>query len=99
MLVNIEPDFMLPDSLKTIEDEAFMNGAFRRAVLSEQTEYIGANAFAGCRDLLCICIPNGTIQIDDQAFGDLNGIVISGISGGTAEIFAQTHGCFFIPID
>ena len=99
VLVNIEPDFVLPDSLQTIEDEAFRNGAFRHVVLSVQTEFIGADAFADCHDLLCIQIPNKTAFIDSQAFGNLTGIVIFGRSRSTAEAFAQAHNCFFIPIE
>ena len=99
VLVNIEPDFIQPDSLKVIEEEAFGNGAFRHVVLSEQTEFIGADAFAGCDNLLCIRIPNETACIDSQAFGNLTGIVIFGVPGSTAEAFAKAHDCFFIPIE
>ena len=99
VLVNIEPDLVLPEGLKTIEDEAFEGGAFRHVVLSDMTDLIGANAFAGCDDLFCVRIPNGEAHIDSRAFGNRTGIVIFGISGGTAETFAQAHNCFFIPIE
>ena len=99
VLVNIEPDSILPEDLTEIEEEAFLGSAFRHVVLSEQTESIGAFAFADCQDLLCVRIPNGTISIDSQAFGDLTGLVIFGVPGGTAEAFAQAHGFFFLPIE
>ena len=99
VLVNIEPDFFLPDNLTEIAEEAFVGCAFRHVVLSEQTDFIGVRAFADCPDLLCICIPNVYTRIDSQAFGDRKGVVIFGISGGTAESFARDHSCFFIPME
>lgn len=100
MLINIgEPDLILPDSLKTIGDEAFEAGAFRYVVLSEQTDCIGANAFAGCGNLRCIRIPNSEAAIDDNAFGTLTGIVICGVSGSTAETFAEAYSCVFFPVE
>ena len=99
VLVNVEPDFILPDNLIAIDEEAFMNCAFRHVVLSGSTESIGARAFAGCRELLCVRIPNGAIDIDEHAFGDLKGLVIFGVPGGNAEAFAQAHGYSFIPIE
>ena len=100
MLINIgEPDLILPDSLKTIEDEAFEAGAFRYVVLAGQTGCIGANAFAGCGNLRCIRIPNGEASIDDNAFGSLTGIIICGAPESTAKTFAQAHDCIFFPIE
>ena len=99
VLINIEPDFILPDDLKTIEEEAFAECAFRHVVLSPQTESIGAHAFADCPDLGFIRIPNESIYIDEEAFGDRDKMVIIGVSGGNAETFAQAHGFAFVPIN
>ena len=99
ILINIEPDFILPDNLKTVAEEAFAGCTFWHVVLSGQTDFIGERAFADCPDLLCIQIPNANVWIDSQAFGNRTGLVIFGRSGGTAETFARDHSCFFIPME
>ena len=99
VLINIEPDFFLPDNLTTIEEEAFAGCPFQYVVLSDQTGFIGVRAFADCPDLRFIVIPNAEAAIDGQAFGDRTGLVIFGISGGTAETFAREHACTFIPLE
>ena len=96
ILIYTEPDLILPDSLKTIDEEAFAGCAFRYVVLSGQTGSIGIRAFADCPFLDFIRIPNKDIYIDEQAFGDKTDLVIFGISGGTAETFAQSHGFTFV---
>ena len=97
VLINTEPDFILPEDLKTIGAEAFMGCTFHYALLSEQTESIGIRAFADC-PLAFICIPNRDTHIDEQAFGDQTDLVILGIPGGSVETFAQAHGFDFVPI-
>lgn len=62
----IEPDFILPAALTTIEEEAFMGGAFTFAKLSDNTASIGARAFADCPNLAYILMPSG-VTVDPTA--------------------------------
>lgn len=91
-----DPDFIVPQSLTVIGEEAFRGGAFVSVSLSENTEKIGAYAFADCSDLQYIYIPLGTTIIDEFAFGSLQGLTIYGRDGSTAETFANEHGYTFV---
>ena len=62
----IEPDLILPAALTTIEEEAFMGGAFTFVKLSDNTASIGARAFAECPNLAYICMPSG-VTVDPTA--------------------------------
>ena len=86
-----DPDFILPTSLTTIEEEAFAGGTFVYIKLPENAISIGWHAFADCPNLAYIYIPALTTQIDEAAFGDLQGLTILGKAGSTAETYAQNH--------
>ena len=90
------PDFILPASLTSIQDEAFAGGAFHFVKLSERTLSIGEDAFANCRNLLYIYIPAATEDINQKAFGETPTLSIIGQSGSAAEEFALRHNCPFI---
>ena len=98
-MIDSQPDFVLPDALRTIGEEAFAGGLFRYAVLSENTESVGVRAFADCPRLGYICIPNRNTVLDEQTFGDLNSLVIFGYSGSSADTFASDHGFIFVQIE
>ena len=93
-----EPDFVLPFSLKKIEDEAFEGGVFTFAKLSYNVAMIGSRAFADCPNLKYIYIPAATKTITADAFDGVEGLTILGASGSTAETFATAHGYTFIAI-
>ena len=82
-----EPDFVLPDNLSIIGDEAFNGGAFTYAKLPENAVSIGWHAFADCPNLAYIYIPALTTQIDEEAFGNLEDLTIIGKVDSTAEFF------------
>lgn len=92
------PDLILPSNLKTIGEQAFSSGAFRHVKLSDQTEFIGPFAFADCQNLMFISIPNPNTIIDENAFGDMQELVIYGKAGSTAENYAYDHNFDFIAI-
>ena len=94
---SIEPDFILPDSLMVIEEEAFMQGAFRYVQLPEHAVRIGFRAFANCPNLVCVYIPEETNEIADDAFENVLGLAVIGKHGSFAETFARTHGYAFVP--
>ena len=93
------PDFILPDSLTTIETEAFEGGAFRYVQLPEGVTSIGSRAFADCPSLRHIYIPEATTGIAADAFEGVNGLTILGHSGSYAEFYAQRNGIAFVAVD
>lgn len=98
IIIDTQPDLILPDALATIGEEAFAGGIFRYVVLSENTRTVDARAFAECWNLAYILIPNKDTVLDNQAFGDLSYLVVFGQPDSTAETFAQAHGFTFVPI-
>lgn len=99
IIIDTQPDLILPDALTTIGEEAFAGGKFRYVVLSENTRTVDARAFAECSNLTYILIPNKDTVLDNQAFGDLSYLVVFGQPDSTAETFAQDHGFTFVPIE
>ena len=91
----IDPDFILPDDLKTIEDEAFAGCAFQYAYLPEGTEAIGSKAFADCSNLAFIHIPESCTSIAKDAFAGVTGLTIFGQEGSCAEFYAGKYGFMF----
>jgi hypothetical protein len=90
-----DPDFILPTSLTTIEEEAFAGGTFVYIKLPENAISIGWHAFANCPNLAYIYIPAQTTQIDNQAFGNMQGLTIFGTPGSYAQSYAMDHGFIF----
>ena len=93
------PDLVLPASLKKIEEEAFVGGAFNYVYISDGIEIIGARAFAECQNLQYIRIPESATQIAPDAFEGVSGIVIYGKDGTYAEYYAGKYGFDFVAID
>ena len=93
------PDFILPDSLTTIEAEAFEGGAFRYVQLSEGTASISSRAFADCPNLTYIYIPEATTGIAADAFEGVSDLTILGRSGSYAEFYAQRNGIAFVAVE
>ena len=92
------PDFVLPDALAEIGDEAFAGGAFRFVKLSERTTAIGRHAFADCPNLAYIYLPEGILSIDSEAFGDLSDLTVFGKAGSAAEEFAEDMHFHFVAV-
>lgn len=91
-------DMRLPSSLKTIEDEAFAGCAFRFALLSENTESIGARVFANCNNLRYIYIPYSIDEIDYYAFNGTNDITILCHYGTEGCTYADYFGIPYIDV-
>ncbi len=83
------PDFVLPDGLTEIEEEAFAGAAARFVKLPDSLASVGPRAFAGCTELQYIVIPDYLNQIDFSAFeGTENVIVLT---------FSQFHRLYRLP--
>ena len=97
MTENIEPDFILPDDLSEIGQEAF-SGSFTYARLPDRPVTIGQRAFANCPNLAYILIPPQVTDISPDAFEGLSGFTILGVDGSAAERYAREHGITFMAI-
>ena len=95
---DFHPDLILPESLKALENEAFIGSAFTYVKLSEQTVSIGWRTFADCPYLIAIYIPAATKVIDPLAFGDMQTLTIFGKAGSVAESYSQAHDFSFIAV-
>lgn len=95
------PDFILPNGVTTIEAEAFYGASPRFVWLPENTETIGASAFASCSGLQYVYIPYGCESIAADAFPE--GTTILGLSGygeeTTAAKYAKDNGYAFIELE
>lgn len=58
----------LPDSLQTIQDNAFENSALKSIDLGEGVMTIGARAFSKCSKLESIEIPDSVLEIGESCF-------------------------------
>ena len=59
----------LPAGLLEIDKEAFADGTFTAVIVSDGCEIIKGKAFAGCADLIYVCVPASTV-IEEDAFDE-----------------------------
>lgn len=86
---------VLPDSLITIEAEAFMNSNQERVTLPSGCKSIGSRAFAGNANLVRVHIPASVTSIAEDAFDGCAKLTISGEEGSNAQTFAEQLGIPF----
>ena len=94
---NIEPDFILPDDLSEIGEEAF-SGTFTYAKLPDRPVAIGKRAFANCPNLAFILIPPQVTDISPYAFEGLSNLTILGVDRSAADRYAREYGITFMSI-
>ena len=87
-----ENTMTLPSGTRIVEEEAFYGTAANVIVLPEGAEKISASAFAGCRNLKSIVIPDSMLVIADQIFDEDLDVQIICYKGTTAERWALKHG-------
>ena len=90
VIVHSPDKAILPDSLITIAEEAFINTAVAEYVLPNGCTTIGAHAFAGSQ-VKMIVIPASVTNIASDAFEGCTLTIVT-TAGSTAEAFAQNHG-------
>lgn len=86
---------VLPQAMKIIEEEAFMNTSFYYVVLPESATTIESKAFANCGNLKYIYIPESTKNIASDAFQNVTSLTIYGKFGSYAQTYAEQHGYTF----
>ena len=91
-----EPDFILPDSLTSIGDNAFEGDATINIVyVSDACTAIGKDAFNGCSGLTQIRLPKNC-TIDDHAFDGCTALLaIYAPAGGTTQTWAAENSVPF----
>lgn len=92
-----EQVFCFPNSLETIENEAFEGSAVRMVVFDDNIRFIGENAFTGSVYLADIYLPSGIDYIADFAFPRNERLTIHGAAGSYAEQWAVEHNIAFLP--
>jgi len=89
---------VLPNSLKTIEAEAFEGVIAEKIVVPNGVTSIGSKAFANCPRLMEIELPAG-INIDEHAFDGCGAIVLYGKAGSYLDGYAaRCNELFFAEV-
>ena len=86
-----EKPIKLPAMLTELERSAFEGGKFTHVYLGDNVASIGPWAFANCRELVYIYIPDSVTSIADDAFYDSPNVVI-GCHVGAVSRYAAEHG-------
>ena len=94
-------ELILPNGLERIEMLAFGRcNSLESVQLPDTVQFIGAYAFSECTDLKIVRIPQATTEIVVNAFdGCPADMVIAGVSGSTAERYAEYAGFRFLAMD
>ena len=66
----------LPAAARTIEEEAFVGGAFQYVIIPDGCVTIGSKAFADCPNLIYVYIPASVTSIADDAFAGNTQVMI-----------------------
>jgi hypothetical protein len=79
-------------SIISVEEKAFLNSSVEEISLPYTCQSIDSDAFAQCRELLSITIPEMVTSIVNNAFRDSNNVTVSAYNGSYALEFAQNAG-------
>lgn len=90
---------LLPDSLTRIDGWAFRDTALESVTVPKNVASIGNDAFSGCTKLKTITILNPECKIADSEHTIPEGTVISGLSGSTAQQYAENYKREFVRLD
>ena len=97
-LADDAPDFVLPEDIRTIEQEAFAGSdtSIVEIPASAVPVTIESGAFANCRNLSRIYIPANVTSIAEDAFDPHIALVVFGNDNSPAKRYAETNGYTFI---
>ena len=82
----------LPNDLQEIQEAAFAGGGFTHVYLGNRVKTIGSRAFANCKKLVYIHIPDSVTSIADDAFSGSTRVVIACSEGSAAARYAARVG-------
>lgn len=89
------PDMILPSNMAILEEEAFAGISAVVVICPDELQQIDARAFADCRSLRMIYIPETTSVIASDAFENCRNLTIYGKKGSRAESYAGEKGFLF----
>ena len=89
---------VLPDAMRFVEDEAFMDSGGKHIVLPNGIEGIGDRAFAGCYNLQTIVFPDTLNEIGQDILDHSDQAVIICGSGSLAQAYADDYRLQYIAI-
>lgn len=87
--------FLLPASLKEIDESAFEGTAVETVVVPDSTEIIADRAFANISTLKTVYIPESVWYMGDYAFDETLNVTIKGAEDSYAAAWAQIHNVAF----
>lgn len=87
---------VLPDAMRFVEEEAFMDSGGKNIVLPNGIEGIGDRAFAGCNNLQTIVFPDTLNEIGQDILDHSDQAVIICGSGSLAQAYADDHRLQYI---
>ena len=85
----------LPANIHTIDAEAFTGVDIEKAVIPSGCESIGARAFADCKVLATVVMPDSVTHIADDAFTGCENVSFVCASENAAAVYAAEHGIPF----
>jgi len=95
LVIHAQQQMILPAALTTIKEESFANLSAEEIVLGSNVETIGARAFADCKNLVLINLPDD-VQIAEGAFSGCNQLTILCTGGSTGHAYAIEQGIPYI---
>ena len=92
------PDFIVPDQLRTIEEEAFSGIGARYIHFTSEIRAIEDLAFSGCRDLRFAFFETDDVQIAENAFFDCYDVcfIIPAEDNKKLKNYVDNHGFRYI---
>ncbi len=87
---------VLPEDLTYIEAGAFMGVDAGEVIIPNGCKSIGSRAFADCKGLWMVTVPESVDFIADNAFEGCVSVTFTGVYGSCAEEFANAHGFDFV---
>ena len=95
-----EPDFFLPEFLKTIDESAFAGASMTAVQCPEELRAIGARAFRDCARLKEIYIPAAVTSMGKDVFaGCPSDLTIFGHKNSAAEAYAAKYQIRFVAVE
>lgn len=94
--ISPQDTFVLPLSLREIEEDAFSGTAAETVILPKGFLKIDQNAFEGAWRLTDVYIPDTTECIADSAFSATSNLTVHGMDGSYAKDWAYRHEIPFV---
>lgn len=90
VIIHAKEPLKLPGDLQKIDDQAFTNLTVEEIALGDKVTSIGTSAFARCRNLALINLPDGA-QIAEHAFAGCNNLTILCTEGSAGHAYAMEY--------